>query len=350
VITVDLRHAIAAGAAALGLAPARGPGAPDPGLRPGERPGQYSSTIAFALARAGRECGERGGSGAPPRIAALLAGYLNERHRDWIAGARASGPGYLTVTVTPGAMTGLAARIAAAGPDCVRGDALAGQRLPAPGAGPWQDAATWDQARERLARQLASRLAAAAGASGGAAGPGGTAGGTGTGAGDRSGKEVPEVAAAIAHAGTDAVLFSLASAAPGRPVRIDPGKIARHHQDNPAYAVRYAHARAASGVRWAAALGTGEAGPQRLPAEPEELALLDALSWLPERAASAARRGRPDEFARFTRRVAGLTLAAVTIPVAGRAPGSDRLAIARAARAGLAASLGLLGISAPDRL
>ena len=37
--------------------------------------------------------------------------------------------------------------------------------------------------------------------------------------------------------------------------------------DNPAYAVRYAHARAVSGVRWAAALGAtaqGEAGAARL--------------------------------------------------------------------------------------
>ena len=48
-------------------------------------------------------------------------------------------------------------------------------------------------------------------------------------------------------------MFTLARAIPGKPVRVDPGIIARHVPGNPAYAVRYAHARAASGVRWAAA-------------------------------------------------------------------------------------------------
>ena len=59
------------------------------------------------------------------------------------------------------------------------------------------------------------------------------------------------------------------------PLRVDPAIIARHVPGNPAYAVRYAHARAASGVRWAAAssaadtIGSGEA-PQPLPADPAE--------------------------------------------------------------------------------
>jgi arginyl-tRNA synthetase len=122
--------------------------------------------------------------------------------------------------------------------------------------------------------------------------------------------------------------------------------------ENPAYAVRYAHARAASGVRWAAARGA-EAGPPRPPADPGELALLDALSWLPERVAVAARRGRPDEFARYLEELASATIATLSStshPGSARAPGTDRLALARAARAGLAAGLGLLGLDAPDRM
>ena len=161
------------------------------------------------------------------------------------------------------------------------------------------------------------------------------------------------MASAIAFAGLDAVRFSLARAAPGRPVRIDREIIARHLQDNPAYAVRYAHARAASGVRWAATPGGAEAVPRRLPADPGELALLDALSWLPERVATAARRGRPDEFARYLEELASVTIAtlsSVSYPGSARAPGSDRLALARAAQAGLAAGLELLGVSAPDRM
>jgi arginyl-tRNA synthetase len=77
------------------------------------------------------------------------------------------------------------------------------------------------------------------------------------------------------------------------------------------------------------------------------LRLLDALSWLPERVAIAARRGRPDEFARYLEE-----LASVTIDVLTAAPraGSDRLALAGAARTGLGAGLELLGVDAPARL
>jgi arginyl-tRNA synthetase len=164
---------------------------------------------------------------------------------------------------------------------------------------------------------------------------------------------VTEVAAAVAFAGADAVLFTLARAAPGRGVRIDPGVIARHVPDNPAYAVRYAHARAASGVRWAAITIAAEAALPRPPADPGELALLDALSWLPERVAVAARRGRPDEFARYLEELASVSIAALTTGShqgGAGAPGSDNFALARAAQAGLAAGLELLGVSAPERL
>jgi arginyl-tRNA synthetase len=148
------------------------------------------------------------------------------------------------------------------------------------------------------------------------------------------------------------VTFALASAIPGRPVQVEPEIIARRVAGNPAYAVRYAHARAASGVRWALAFREAGSVPCS-PADPGELALLDALSWLPERVAVAARRGRPDEFARYLAELAGVTvdvLSSVGHPGNAAAPGSDRLALAMAARAGLAAGLGLLEVSAPERL
>jgi arginyl-tRNA synthetase len=163
---------------------------------------------------------------------------------------------------------------------------------------------------------------------------------------------------AIGYAGADAVRFALATAVPGRPVRIDPAGVARQVPGNPAYAVRYAHARAASGLRWAAALGaTGEAVQPCLTADPAGWALLDALSWLPERVATAARRGRPDEFARYLEDLASVTIAALPFPGHGhaRAPGdNERLALthalAAAAHTGLAAGLDLLGVSAPESL
>jgi diaminopimelate decarboxylase len=143
---------------------------------------------------------------------------------------------------------------------------------------------------------------------------------------------------AVGWAGEDAVLFALARVPPDRTPRIDAAKIAGHLLDNPAYAVRYAHSRAASVPRWAAAIRPGlVAGLDR-----EELALAYQLSWLPERVAIAARRGRPDEFARYLEELAyGIIL---------RIGPASNLELAAAARTGLAAGLGLLGITAPDRL
>jgi arginyl-tRNA synthetase len=133
----------------------------------------------------------------------------------------------------------------------------------------------------------------------------------------------------------------------------EPAVIARHVLANPAYAVRYAHAAAVVVLRWAAELGIRPAGfRSRLLTEPGELALLDALSWLPERVAVAARRGRPDEFAGYLEELAALTIDTMNTTGFTKVSSisSERLWLADAARTGLAAGLGLLGVSAPDRL
>jgi arginyl-tRNA synthetase len=332
VITRELRHAVRRALASAGL-----PAGTDPGLRPAGVPGGYAASVALAL-------------GANPReTAAVLAGLLAQE--DWISTAEVTGPGYLTVTVTPGALAAVAGDVTRAGTACVTSDALAGVTVPAAAAGDPLAAGTWEEARAALAARLTARLAAAAGAT--VAAPS---------AAERvplplpatpppeGGGEAP-LPAATAFAGRDAVVFTLARAIPGKPLRVDPRIIARHLPGNPAYAVRYAHARAASGVRWAAASSAAdticaEEAPQGA------TALLDALSWLPERVATAARRGRPDEFARYLEDLASATVDALSSrdPGSGAAPGSDRLTLARAARTGLAAGLGLLEVSAPERL
>jgi arginyl-tRNA synthetase len=322
VITRDVRQAIARAVAAAGF------GSADPGLRPGGAPGRYESSVAFGLGKSPRE------------IAGRLAAELAEK--PWIAAAEVTGPGYLTVAVTRQTLTVLPERIAEAGPACATSDALSGMTLQAPPAVDLFAAATWEEAWKELTAELTARLAAAAGATvkEGAKPPA-----TGQ-------RPATEVAAAVAYAGPDEVRFSLARSAPGHPVRIEEAIIARHVPENPAYAVRYAHARAASGVRWAAVRGA-EAAMPRPPADPGELVLLDALSWLPERVAVAARRGRPDEFARYLEELASATIATLSStshPGSARAPGTDRLALTRAAQAGLAAGLGLLGVDAPDRM
>jgi arginyl-tRNA synthetase len=339
VIAAELRRAIAA---AAGFDDA------DPLLRPGPVPGSYASSLPFRLATPGQD---------PRTLAAALAARLSDE--PWIAAAQVTGPGFLTVTVTHNALAGLAVRIAQAGPACAESDALRGRTVPAPPPAPppgtLAAAPGWPQAQAALAAQLTARLAAAAGA-------------TLIFDTERAGSPAPAppspalpgsgpVAEAASYAGEDAVRFTLARMPPGSPV---PGSgapeaavIARHVLANPAYAVRYAHAAAAAVLRWAAALGTRPAGFRpRLLAGPGELALLDALSWLPERVAVAARRGRPDEFAGYLEELAAWTIDTMSTTSFTKIPDitSERLWLADAARTGLAAGLGLLGVSAPSRL
>ena len=350
-ITAELRRAILT---ATGLPDA------DPLLRPGAAPGRYASSLPFRLARHGQD---------PREVAADLAARLGGE--PWIEAAEATGAGYLTVAVTHDALAGLAVRITLAGPACAASDSMRGRAVPAP---PPPDLAAepgWPRARAALAAHLTARLAAAAGAtlifnperavvtppeSLPPPGP------------RRASRQLPapmpfqpappqpeSVAAAVAYAGADAIRFALARMPPGGAAP-QAAAVARHVLGNPAYAVRYAHAAAAAVLRWAAALGTRPAGPHefrpRLLAEPGELALLDALSWLPERVAGAARRGRPDEFAGYLEGLAARTIDAMSTTSFANVSdiSSERLWLAAAARTALATGLGLLGVSAPDRL
>jgi arginyl-tRNA synthetase len=313
-ITADLRRAILAAA---------GPGH-DPLLRPGPVPGSYTSSLPFRLA---------------PEKRQALAGRL--RTEPWIAAAEIDG--HLTVTVTHDALATEAVRVTRAGPACAASDALRGRTAPGPPAADLTAAPDWPSARAALAAQLTARLAA-------------TAGATIIFSAERSVVPPPApaspVPAAVAYAGLDAVRFALAATPPGgAPPRAE--VIARHVLDNPAYAVRYAHAAAAAVLRWAASLDSGPGGFRpRLLTAPPELALLDALSWLPERVAMAARRGRPDEFAGYLAELAARTID--TMSTTGfttiSSISSERLWLADAARTGLAAGLRQLGVGAPERI
>jgi arginyl-tRNA synthetase len=323
-ITAELRRAILAAAGAPAGAPDD-----DPLLRPGPQPGSYSSSLPFRLVRAD-----------PQQAARALAAALSTE--PWIAAAQVTGPGYLTVTVTEDALAGLAVRIARAGPACAASDALRGRTVLGPVSGDLTAAPDWPSARAALAAEVTARLAATAGA---AFYP------------ERTVVPPPAPASplpvAVAYAGLDAVRFALARMPPGG-VPPNPKVIARHVLGNPAYAVRYAHAAAAAVLRWAAASGIpGPTGFQpRLLMAPQELALLDALSWLPERVAMAARRGRPDEFAGYLEELAARTID--TMSTTGfttiSSISSERLWLADAARTALAAGLGLLGVDAPERI
>jgi arginyl-tRNA synthetase len=356
VITGDLDRALATAISSAGTwRPA------PPGTACGPR--TYATTIAFRLA--GRD------AGGPGAVAARLAARL--RGLDWVEAATVTGGGYLVATVTASALAGLAVRVTQAGPGCARSSALAGTDLTGPAAVDLTSARTWEEARQRVRAAVTARLAEAAGArvkhqpnAERIAAPGSPAPMT-----VASQVTAPSVVAeAIAYAGVDAITYALARLPPRGPALVDARLAAAHHPGNPAYAVRYAHAHAASALRQAADLGLdrGEAAQfrPRLLAHPSEQALLYELSWLPERVAGAARRARPDVLAHY---LEGLALAYFDcqeacpaarpgMAVPGRSPGeravrqagAARLWLAAAARTALGAGLGLLGASAPDRL
>ena len=307
-------------------------------------PGTYATSLPFLMASAT--------GAAPEDVAAGLAATL--RGEDWIGAASVTGGGYLTVAVTARALAALAIRVPTAGVAWAASDALRGTELAAPAAAALASAASWEEARQLVAASVTGRLAGIAGAT--------------VKMQDCPEREPPPdqaaPAAAVAFAGPEAIRYALASTAPGRAGRIDASRWVSGDLGNPFFAVRYAHAQAASVQRWAADLGVdqgrADAFRPELLSHRGELELLGAISWLPERAASAARRRRPDAFARYLECLASRWLECAesnpALPFGGRsAPGNEheaaaRLWLAAAAQTALGTGLRLLGVAAPQRL
>jgi arginyl-tRNA synthetase len=351
VLTLDIRRAAwqaAQDAVAAGELPTLPEGPADPssvrqvpaGL--GAAPGRYASTLPYLLAKGGV---------TPHRAAAVLARRLAAT--PWIAEVTAPA-GHLNLTVTAGALARLAVRIPAA-PGCARSDLLRGLRFPAPPPADLASAAGWEAARSWLVAEAVGRLAAAAGAEifDERARPT-----------PSPGPPSPPFDTALAYAGPDVIRYALLTNVPGGPWPASPRLSVRQDLGNPAYAVRYAHAHAASTLRQAADLGLGRGDADefesRLLGRPQQRALLDGLSWLPERVAGAARRRRPGELARYLEELAYTYRecweSCPALPFGGhrapRDPGTTRarLWLVTAVRTTFAAGLALLGISAPGRL
>ena len=326
---------------ALGL-DASGTWRPPPG--PDAAPGTYATSLPFSVARS---TGEK-----PRQVATALAAKL--RAAGWVAEASVTGGGYLTVTVTPEALAALAVRVPAAGTGCAASNALSGHTFPAPPATDLASAAGWHQAWDLVAAEVTAQLAAAAGAHIVKAKT----------VAEREADVRPGPADAVAAAGVGAVRYALARTPFHRVRLISPTAYVRNTLENPFFAVRYAHARAASVLRWAGDLriDRGEPGSFRpeLLAQPSERELLGAISWLPERAASAARRQRPDAFARYLEWLATSWLSCTencpALPFGGWSAPHDqagmaaRLWLAAAAATALGTCLRLAGVAAPERL
>ena len=168
--------------------------------------------------------------------------------------------------------------------------------------------------------------------------------------------------------GVDAARYSLARFDTSQPIDIDIDLWSSRKSDNPVYYVQYAHARLSKLQRDAAAAGIPVVTPDTaaeidvaLLVEPRETALLKAIAEFPERVAGAAELRAPHRIARYLEEVAGLYHRFYDGPRilprdtdeptdADRELTKARLLLGEATRIVLAAGLGLLGVSAPERM
>jgi len=168
----------------------------------------------------------------------------------------------------------------------------------------------------------------------------------------------------IDEIGKDAARFFFLMRSPNSELDIDLDLAKKTEKDNPVYYVQYAHARIAQAIekareeKGAAVPPASEANLSRL-TEETEVDLIKKLSEFPDEVRQAAQDYAPQRITQYAR-----DLAAVfhTFYDAGnRAPAlrvvcddgetmKARLALVNAVRLVLRSALGLLGVSAPDRM
>ena len=161
--------------------------------------------------------------------------------------------------------------------------------------------------------------------------------------------------------GADAGRYALARFSTDSPIDLDLDLWARNTNDNPVFYVQYAHARVASLLRNAAELGVdkGPAGafhPELL-AHEREGDLLGALGEFPRVVATAADLREPHRIARYLEELAGTYhrfYDVCRVLPRGDEETTDvhraRLWLVEATRVVLANGLGLLGVTAPERM
>ena len=172
--------------------------------------------------------------------------------------------------------------------------------------------------------------------------------------------------------GADAARYFYAMTSYTVPMDFDVGLALKHSQDNPVYYVQYAHARIAGILREAAVVkepaavpaGAGGADPPAglglPPAAPldrlvdeREAALIHTLAELPEVIAAAGLRREPQRLCAYAREVAEafhLFYTHCRVLSDDADLSAARLALVEATRIVLRRVLGLLGVSAPDRM
>jgi len=158
--------------------------------------------------------------------------------------------------------------------------------------------------------------------------------------------------------GVDAARYTLTRSSVDQNLDIDLDLITRRTNDNPVFYVQYAHARLSSLARAAADLHIGTEDPDlALLTHPREGDLIRTLGEFPRVLASATELREPHRVARFLEELAGAYHrfydTCRVLPQGDEEPGplhTARLALCSASRRVLANGLGLLGVSAPERM
>ena len=163
----------------------------------------------------------------------------------------------------------------------------------------------------------------------------------------------------VGAVGVDAARYSLARSSADQSIDLDLDLLARATNENPVFYVQYAHARTCSVGRNAADLGVARADgfdPSLLD-HPSEAALLGALGDFPRVVAQAAELREPHRVARYLEDLAGRYhkwYDQRRVTPLGDEDVTDvhrtRLWLNDATRQVLANGLGLLGVTAPERM
>ncbi|MCK9896099.1 arginine--tRNA ligase [Frankia sp. AgB32] len=160
--------------------------------------------------------------------------------------------------------------------------------------------------------------------------------------------------------GVDAARYSLVRSSLDSAIELDLDLVTRQTSDNPVFYVQYAHARISSLLRGAEALGlvvAPDSADVALLTHSREVDLLRSLGEFPRVVEAAAALHGPHRVARYLEELAGIYHrfydACRVLPQGDEPAGpltDARLLLVAATRVVLANGLGLLGVSAPERM
>lgn len=164
----------------------------------------------------------------------------------------------------------------------------------------------------------------------------------------------------VDEVGVDAARYSLIRYPADSPLTLDLDLLVKRTNDNPVFYVQYAHARISSVLRHAAELGIDWQGSEFDPSllgHPREGDLLGVIAELPGTVAGAAELREPHRVARYLEELATAYHkfydSCRVLPRADEVSTETsiaRLWLCAAARQTLANGLGMLGVSAPERM